>query len=72
MPPSPKDSQYRDDEEVDREANDDAPRVDESEIEPDDRTAAKAEERTGDEEVDDDMIEDIDLDDLAAMEGPDA
>lgn len=71
MPVTTKDSQYREDEEVDRDAED-APRVDESEIEPDDRTAAKADERAADEEVDDDLIEDIDLDDLAAMEGPDA
>jgi len=47
-----------------------APRVDE--YEPDDR-ALKGDDLENDEDVDeDDIVEEIDLDDLAAMEGPDA
>lgn len=76
MPPNPKDSQYREDEEVDRDVLD-APQVDETDIEPEDRGAAKLDEhvddeRARDEEVDEDVIEVIDLEDLSAMEGPDA
>ena len=66
MPSKPKDSQSHDD-------NDDidAPRVDE--IDPDaspDRTPTKFD--GDDEEEDEDDIEEIDIEDLSAMEGPDA
>ncbi|HEY5950428.1 MAG TPA: hypothetical protein VIV40_33285 [Kofleriaceae bacterium] len=71
MPRNQKDSQSREDEE---ERNDlDAPRVDE--IEPDDRAQSKLDDQDDDEdeEVDeDDIAEEIDLDDVSAMEGPDA
>lgn len=47
-----------------------APRVDE--YEPDDR-AQKGDEPDDDEDIDDDdIVEEIDLDDLSAMEGPDS
>lgn len=74
MPQNPKDSQYREDEEVDRD-DADAPHVDETDIEPEDRGAVKLDERADEEvdgDLDDDLIEEIDLEDLNAMEGPDA
>jgi hypothetical protein len=68
MPRNTKDSQIREDEE---ERDDlDAPRVDE--IEPDERVTSRLADDSPEAIDDDDLIEDIDLDDLAAMEGPDA
>jgi hypothetical protein len=68
MPRNTKD--YEDEERDDTSA----PRVDE--IEPDDRAQSKLddeEDDRDDEDVDeDDVVEEIDLDDLSAMEGPDA
>jgi hypothetical protein len=66
MPRNPKDSEHQDD-------DDDigAPRVDE--IDPDaspDRTPARLDD--DEEELNDDEIEEIDISDLSAMEGPDA
>ncbi len=67
MPRNPKDSQSRDDEhEID------APRVDV--IDPDaspERAPTKLD-RDDDDDNDDDDIEEIDIEDLSAMEGPDA
>lgn len=71
MPRNQKDSQAREDEEGHDDA--DAPRVDE--IEPDDRAQSKLSDEVpyeGESIYDDDVVEEIDLDDLAAMEGPDA
>ena len=70
MPRTTKDSQFREDEE---ERDDvEAPRVDEEDAE-DDRAPSKLDEEAEDEEVDDDdLVQEIDLDDLNAMEGPDA
>lgn len=65
------------DSEIDEEEHDvEAPRVDESEVEDDERAQASLQKRDkhdeGIYEVDeDDIAEEIDLDDLAAMEGPD-
>ena len=69
MPRNPKDSQIREDEEE----RDDlaAPRVDENEVEDEEERVSKRDE-DADEEIDDDDVVDIDLDDLSAMEGPDA
>jgi hypothetical protein len=67
MPRTPKDPQGRevDDDEDLR----DAPRVDESEeVEEEERARASLE----DDEDDDDLAEEIRVEDLAAMEGPDA
>lgn len=56
----------------------DAPRVDEEEVEEDERAQASLNQKGdkhseyGDPDDDEDLVEDIDLDDLAAMEGPDA
>jgi hypothetical protein len=72
MPRTPKDN-----EEIERE--DDEPRVDE--IEPDERSPQKSgdddqtdedEERNGEDDDDDQEAVEIDLEDLSAMEGPDA
>jgi hypothetical protein len=72
MPRNTKDSQFREDEEIERE-DAEAPRVDENEIEPDDRAPSKLDEEAEEEYLDDDdIVEEIDLDDLSAMEGPDA
>jgi hypothetical protein len=75
MPRTQKDPHER---ELDEEERDvaDAPRVDESEVEDDDRAQASLGKRDKHEEgvyeVDeDDIAEEIDLDDLPAMEGPD-
>jgi hypothetical protein len=70
MPRNTKDSQFREDEE---ERDDvEAPRVDENDVE-DDRAPSKLEEEADDhDDDDDDLVEDIDLDELSAMEGPDA
>lgn len=71
MPRNPKDS------EIDEEERDvEAPRVDESEVEEEEKAPASLSKRDKHEEgvyeVDeDDIAEEIDLDDLAAMEGPD-
>jgi hypothetical protein len=73
MPRDPKAAQD-DDEELDLR---DAPRVDEEEVEEDERALSSLSHKGdkhseyGDED-DEDLVEDIDLDDLAAMEGPDA
>ncbi len=70
MPRNQKDSQIREDEEE----RDDvaAPRVDENEVEDEEERVSKRDE-DADEEVDEDaVVEDLDLDDLSAMEGPDA
>ena len=73
MPRNTKDSQNREAEEVER---DDvaAPTVEDEEVEAEDRTRAKADEDSDEEAEgdDEDLAEDIDLDDLSAMEGPDA
>jgi hypothetical protein len=54
----------------------DAPRVDEEEIEEDERALAslahKSDKYSEYDDDEDDIVEDIDLDDLSAMEGPDA
>ena len=71
MPRNTKDSQFREDEEVDRD-DADAPRVDENDIEPDDRAQSKLDEEAVHEDLDDDLVEEIDLDEMVAMEGPDA
>jgi hypothetical protein len=72
MPRNTKDSQFREDEEIDREDTE-APRVDESEIEPEDRAQSKRDEEAEEQRLDDDdIVEEIDLDELSAMEGPDA
>ena len=70
MPRNPKDSQIREDEEE----RDDvaAPRVDENEVEDEEERVSKRDEDEDEEIDDDDVVEDIDLDDLSAMEGPDA
>ncbi len=69
MPRNTKDSQFREDEE---ERDDvEAPRVDEDDAF-DDRAPSKLEEEAGEYDDDDDLVEDIDLDELSAMEGPDA
>jgi hypothetical protein len=71
MPRNQKNSQVREDEAVDRDDDDDAPRVDD--VEPDEQQPMKIDVHYNDYLVDDDgIIDDIDLDDLAAMEGPDA
>jgi hypothetical protein len=73
MPRTTKDSQFREDE--DERDDLDVPLVDEDEVEEDDRvTSSKVDEDAEDEADDDDdhLVEDIDLDDLSAMEGPDA
>jgi hypothetical protein len=69
MPRSPKDSQIREDED-ERDVLD-VPLVDEDEIDEDDRVAS-SKLVDYDDEASDELVEDIDLDDLAAMEGPDA
>jgi hypothetical protein len=71
MPRTPKHSHEREVEELERE-DVGAPRVDE--IEPDDRAQSKLFDDEEDmfDDDDDDDAEDLDLDDLAAMEGPDA
>ena len=71
MPRNTKDSQLREDEEVDRD-DAEAPRVDENDIEPDDRVPSKLDEEAVHEDLDDDLVEEIDLDEMVAMEGPDA
>jgi hypothetical protein len=72
MPRTTKDSQFREDEEIDRE-DAEAPRVDENEIEPEDRAQSKLDEEAAEQRLDDDdIVEEIDLDELSAMEGPDA
>ena len=72
MPRTTKDSQFREDEEIDRE-DAEAPRVDENEIETEDRAQSKLDEEAAEERLDDDdIVEEIDLDELSAMEGPDA
>ena len=69
MPRNTKDSQIREDEEPRDDIE--APRVDE--IEPEDRAVSKADVDDQDrEDLFDEDPEDIDLDDLSAMEGPDA
>ncbi len=70
MPRNTKDSQFREDEE---ERDDvEAPRVDEDEA-LDDRAPSKLDEDAeAYDDDDDDLVEDIDLDELSAMEGPDA
>ena len=69
MPRNTKDSQIREDEE--QRDDIEAPRVDE--IEPEDRAVSKADVDDQDrEDLFDEDPEDIDLDDLSAMEGPDA
>jgi hypothetical protein len=69
MPRATKDSHPREEEEVER---DDvrAPRVHEHDVEHDDR--AKHDDEVDYDVSDDDLVEEIDLDDLVAMEGPDA
>lgn len=68
MPRTTKDSHVR---ELDDEHDDgEAPQVDE--IEPDERVTSTVDQDTDELDDDDDLVEDIDLDDLAAMEGPDA
>jgi hypothetical protein len=70
MPRTTKDSQFREDEEEHDDVE--APRVDEEDAE-DDRAPSKLDEEAEDEEADDDdLVQEIDLDDLNAMEGPDA
>lgn len=64
MPGSTKDSQVRE-----REDDVDAPLVDELEI--DERMPARFDDETEDGYLEDSFVEDIDLDDLSAMEGPD-
>lgn len=71
MPRNTKDSQFREDEELDREDMD-APRVDENDVEPDDRAQAKIDEEAVHDDLDEDIVEEIDLDEMSAMEGPDA
>ena len=73
MPHNPKDSQSREDEDE----RDDSiePRVDESELgedEEEERTPQKSDDIDEDADEEDDEAEEIDLDDLSAMEGPDA
>ena len=69
MPRNTKDSQFREDEE---ERDDvEAPRVDEEDAE-DDRSTSKLDEEAEEEVDDDDLVEEIDLDEISAMEGPDA
>jgi hypothetical protein len=75
MPRNQKESHDR---EMDDEERDvaDAPRVDESEVEDEERAQTSLGKRDKHEEGiyevdDDDIAEEIDLDDLAAMEGPD-
>jgi len=69
MPRDTKDSQFREDEEIDVV---DAPHVDEQDVEPDERAASKLDEEAVRDDLDDDIVEEIDLDVMAAMEGPDA
>lgn len=66
MPRTTKDSHVRelDDDEAE------PPQVDE--LEPDERVTSRLADDSPEEIDDDDLVEDIDLDDLAAMEGPDA
>lgn len=71
MPRNTKDSQLREDEDADRDDTD-APRVDETDIEPDDRTQSKVDEEAVHDDLDEDIVEEIDLDEMSAMEGPDA
>jgi len=77
MPRNQKDSQGREIEDEEQDTAD-APRVDESEVEEDERARASLdksdprEEREPDDEEDDDLAEELRLDDLSAMEGPDA
>lgn len=79
MPRSPKESHGReleDEEGISR----GAPRVDENEAEDDERAQASLKQSGGDEDderdeldvAEEDIAEEIDLDDLSAMEGPDA
>ena len=70
MPRNTKDSQIREDEEE----RDDvaAPQVDENEVEEDDRVTSSKPDKDAEEVEDEDIAEEIDLDDLSAMEGPDA
>ena len=72
MPRNPKESHARELEEVEL----DAPRVDESEMEDDERAMATlwADKRASfaDEDEEETDVEDIDLNDLYAMEGPDS
>ncbi len=69
MPRTTKDSHVRETEDERDDA--DAPRVDE--VEPDERAPSRLDDDAPEAEPDDDdLVEDIDLDDLAAMEGPDA
>jgi hypothetical protein len=69
MPRIPKESQFREDEEE----RDDvaAPRVDEEDVE-DDRAQSKRDDDAEIEVGEDDLVEEIDLDEMNAMEGPDA
>lgn len=68
MPRTTKDSHVRD---LDDEHDDaEPPQVDE--IEPDERVTSRLADDTPEELDDEDLVEDIDLDDLSAMEGPDA
>jgi len=74
MPRNQKDPQGREIEDEEREHGD-APRVDEQEIEDDDRVLSSHHSKADKDEyeVDEsDIAEEIDLDDLSAMEGPDA
>ena len=70
MPRNQKDSQNREDEDERDDVG--APRVDEHDApDEDDRVSSKRDD-PGDDVSDDDVVEEIDLDDLSAMEGPDA
>ena len=72
MPRNTKDSQFRED--VDGRDDVEAPRVeDEEEAAEDDRAMSKLDQDAVEEEVgEEDLVEEIDLDELSAMEGPDA
>ena len=72
----PRDPKAYEDEEQEQDLRD-APQVDEEEVEEDERALASLNNQKGDKhseygDDDEDLAEDIDLDDLAAMEGPDA
>jgi hypothetical protein len=71
MSPTHKSSHTREDEEVER-IGADAPRVDD--VEQDERTVGSKldEEGEEDDDIEDDITEEIDLDAIPAMEGPDA
>ncbi len=74
MPRTPKSSHVREDEDVEHDTAD-APRVDD--IEPEERTVGSRLDEGGEEDerdidVEDELSEEIDLDAIPAMEGPDA